>query len=93
MHACVLRKHACMNTALYNCTLQMQDEDMAMADTYDAGLFEGDIALTVEDIAEMNDLDMVSSHTATYANTIVVCHNIVREISVYHMAMAVYMYM
>ncbi|XP_064400500.1 astacin-like [Halichondria panicea] len=31
---------------------------MAMADTYDAGLFEGDIALTVEDIAEMNDLDM-----------------------------------
>ncbi len=38
---------------------------MAMADTYDAGLFEGDIALTVEDIAEMNDLDMVSSYTVT----------------------------
>ncbi len=34
-----------------------QDEDMA---NYDAGLYEGDIALTSEDIAMMNGLDTVS---------------------------------
>ena len=46
-------------------SMYVQDEDMAMADDYDAGLYEGDIALTLGDIAEMYGLDTVSSHTCT----------------------------
>lgn len=39
----------------------MQDKEMAEANAFDAGLFEGDIALTQEDIVEMYGLETVSS--------------------------------
>ncbi len=50
-----------------------QDEDMA---NYDAGLYEGDIALTSEDIAKMNGLDTVSSHTCTPSRIKKSVHNL-----------------